>query len=232
MNKIPSLPFASSIAGGEQHAGVKPSNDTVFNLHYYADLYKVHENDIPQLLSEKLARELSYYASEAHNDLAVILFERLISLDTQGIVCTPVITDKQKKPVVLATLAYHFCLSEETLDVAMSIMNIEKEDYEDCPFFAFTAEKIPGNYDLGIAISTDVKVPIMLMQSQSEHDLVKTAWHWVKFICAFEAMFAYRCIKYHSFAYDAMLQKNGEYLNPNFVKVNLLTLEGEGKDNI
>ncbi len=32
MYKIPSLPFACSIAGGEQHIGVKPINEAVFNL--------------------------------------------------------------------------------------------------------------------------------------------------------------------------------------------------------
>lgn len=42
MNKRPSLPFACSIAGGEQHAGVKPVNEVVFNLKYFAKLYKVH----------------------------------------------------------------------------------------------------------------------------------------------------------------------------------------------
>jgi hypothetical protein len=51
MIKIPSLPFASSIVGGEHHAGVQPENEEVFDLYYMARLYKVHHDEIPQLLS-------------------------------------------------------------------------------------------------------------------------------------------------------------------------------------
>ena len=78
--KIPSLPFASSIVGGEQHAGVRPANHTVFNLKYFAGLYKIHQNDIPQLLSDKLSMELYAYVEIIHNDLATVMFERLMGV--------------------------------------------------------------------------------------------------------------------------------------------------------
>ena len=226
MIKIPILPFACSIAGGEHHARLKPANETVFNVKYFADLYKIHQNDIPQLLSDKLATELSYYVNGVHDDLAVIMFDRLVSLDAQGIVCTPAISKKDNKAVSFGTIAYRFSQSEETLEVTISVMDKENRNV-DCPFLAFTAEKFAGG--IGIDIPTDVKAPIMLMHGKSEQDMEKTAWYWVKFICAFETVFTYQCIRFKAFSYDAMLEKNDIQLNPNFIKVNRLTLEGENE---
>lgn len=42
-------------------------------------------------------------------------------------------------------------------------------------------------------------------------------------------MLAYQYVMYKSYLYDAMLKKNGVRLNPNYVQVSLLALEGEEK---
>lgn len=231
MYKIPSLPFACSIAGGEQHAGVKPVNEAVFNLKYFAKLYKIHQDDIPQMLSEKLAEELSYYASGAHKDLALVMFERLITLESKGIVCIPV-PEHQKKGLAYATIAYHFSQSDETLTAVFSLMSSSGKEHTDCPFLSFTAERTPDTVELSIAIATEIEVPIMLKHGKSLVQLHDLALYWTKFICAFEAMLTYQCIMYKSFLYDAMLEKNGVRLNPNYVQVSLLTLENEEKNTI
>ena len=38
MIRLPSLPFASSIAAGEHHAGLTSDNDAIFNLEYFVCL--------------------------------------------------------------------------------------------------------------------------------------------------------------------------------------------------
>ena len=78
MNRLPLLPFACSIAGGEQHAGLLSKNETVFNKEYFAKLYKMHKDDIPQVLTEKLTRELKYYMCEDNKDLIGIMFGRCV----------------------------------------------------------------------------------------------------------------------------------------------------------
>ena len=40
-------------------------------------------------------------------------------------------------------------------------------------------------------------------------------------------MFDYNIIRFQGYIYDAMLQKNGTYLNPNFIQMNLLALKDE-----
>ena len=225
--KIPSLPFASSIVGGEQHAGVRPANHTVFNLKYFAGLYKIHQNDIPQLLSDKLSMELYAYVEIIHNDLATVMFERLISLETNGVLCAPV---KEEKRIL--TMAYHFSSSSDTMDVVVSVADYSKGEAVDEPVLAFTAEIIDGTNDIGISMPSDVSVPLMFWDGHSLEDLNDRAWYVVKLICAFEAMFAYHCIKFKNLMYDAMLEKDGVRLNPNFVQVNLLTLNDEEKPSI
>jgi len=232
MIKIPSLPFASSIAGGEQHAGVKPTNEAVFNMKYLAQLYKIHQDDIPQLLSDELAGELAHYAEGAHKDLAVVMFERLMALESKGIVSTPVMLRIKKEIKTYATLVYHFSQSDETLSAVISLVNNSGNENIDCPFLAFTAERIPDSVELSIVIEAEVEVPIMLKHGKSLAQLHDLAWHWIKFICAFEAMFAYECIKFKSFHFDAMFEKKGVRLNPNFVPISLLAFESEEKDII
>lgn len=232
MIKIPSLPFASSIAGGEQHAGVKPSNEAVFNLKYLAGLYKIHQDDIPQLLSDKLAGELAHYVEGAHSDLAVVMFERLVATESKGIISTPVMLHIKKEVKTYTTVAYHFSQTDETLTAVICLMNNSGKENIDCPFLAFTAERIPDSIELNIVIDAEVEVPLMLRYGKSLAQIHDIALHWIKFICAFEAMFAYECIKFKSFHFDAMLEKKGVRLNPNFVQISLLALKSEEKDII
>jgi len=51
-------------------------------------------------------------------------------------------------------------------------------------------------------------------------------------ICILEAMFAYQCVRYKSITYSAMLEVDGISLNPNFVQVNILTLESEESPSV
>lgn len=77
MIRLPSLPFASSIAAGEHHAGLTSDNDAIFNLEYFVGLHKIHHDDIPQVLTEKLAQELMECAHNMHKDLTSVLLEHM-----------------------------------------------------------------------------------------------------------------------------------------------------------
>ena len=77
MIRLPSLPFASSIAAGEHHAGLTSDNDAIFNLEYFVGLHKIHHDDIPQVLTEKLAQELRECAHNMHKDLTSVLLEHM-----------------------------------------------------------------------------------------------------------------------------------------------------------
>lgn len=226
--KIPSLPFASSIAGGEQHVGVQPFNKAYFDLKYLAHLYKIHESDIPQLLTKGLAKAFYGYVNMLNKDLSLIMFERLVALEAKGIICTP--SEHDDKSII--TIAYHFNASADTLYVTVSIMNIKENVSEDCPYIAFTAEVIEEENIIGISIPVEVSVPHIFRHSSRLDDLLERACYWVNYICAFEAMFAYHCLRFKGFSYDAILEKDGVYLNPNFVQVNLLTFEDEEKPSI
>lgn len=226
--KIPSLPFASSIAGGEQHVGVQPFNKAYFDLKYLARLYKIHESDIPQLLTKGLAKAFYGYVNMLNKDLSLIMFERLVALEAKGIICTP--SEHDDKSII--TIAYHFNASADTLYVTVSIMNIKENVSEDCPYIAFTAEVIEEENIIGISIPVEVSVPHIFRHSSRLDDLLERACYWVNYICAFEAMFAYHCLRFKGFSYDAILEKDGVYLNPNFVQVNLLTFEDEEKPSI
>lgn len=225
--RIPSLPFASSIAGGEQHAGVRTTNDVLFDIKYLAKLYKIHQNDIPQLLSSKLSEELDSYAKTMNQDLVMVMFDRLLTLEAKGIISVSVSKENR-----LFTIAYHFNVMTDTMDVVMSIADFNNKEPFDVVLFAFTAEIIDETNTLDIDIPADVSIPIMFKEGHSLADLSNNAWHLIKLICAFEAMFAYHCIKFKNFMYDAMLEKDGVMLNPNFVQVSLLTLEDEEKPSI
>lgn len=226
--KIPSLPFASSIAGGEQHVGVQPFIKAYFDLKYLARLYKIHESDIPQLLTKGLAKAFYGYVNMLNKDLSLIMFERLVALEAKGIICTP--SEHDDKSII--TIAYHFNASADTLYVTVSIMNIKENVSEDCPYIAFTAEVIEEENIIGISIPVEVSVPHIFRHSSRLDDLLERACYWVNYICAFEAMFAYHCLRFKGFSYDAILEKDGVYLNPNFVQVNLLTFEDEEKPSI
>ena len=230
MNRLPLLPFACSIAGGEQHAGLLSKNETVFNKEYFAKLYKMHKDDIPQVLTEKLTRELKYYMCEDNKDLIGIMFGRLLEDDAHGIVCVPV-GQKDKKTLTYVTIVYRFCHDENTLEMDISLMGCEadKED-SDVPFIKFTAERIPNSFDIGIDIPADVTIPVMLRCGYSYEQLVEVALRWVRFVCAFEMMFIYKCVPFTSYWYNAMLTKKGTFINPNYVSVNLLACEGEEKN--
>lgn len=233
MNKpiqIPSLPFASSVVGGEQHAGIKPVNDMVFNVKYYANLYQTHQNDIPQLLSQGLAKELIHYSDAAHKDLALVMFERMRTLEVQGTVIVPMTDFVQKD--TYATLVYDFDKTRGSFRVVISVMEKKSEEAVDCPFFAFFADATPDKHGIEITSEVDIEVPIMFLHGKSISDLEAVAMRWAMFICIFEAMFAYQCVKYKSFMYSAMLEMDGVRLNPNFVQVNLLTLESEENPSV
>ena len=226
--KIPSLPFASSISGGEQHIGVQPVNKAYFDLKYLAGLYQIHESDIPQLLTRELAKAFYGYVNMLNKDLSLIMFERLVTLEAKGIICTP--SEHDGKSII--TLAYHFNASADTLHVTVSLMNIKGNASEDCPYLAFTAEVIEEENIIGFSIPIEVSVPHIFRHDTRLDDLLERACYWVNYICAFEAMFAYHCLRFKSFSYDAMLEKDGVYLKPNFVQVNLLTFEDEEKPSI
>lgn len=173
MNKRPSLPFACSIAGGEQHAGVKPVNEVVFNLKYFAKLYKVHSRRYSSNAAGKMGEGILYYMSGAYKDLTLAMFERLVTLESKGIVCIPVL-EHQKKGFAYATIAYHFNQSDETLTAVISLMSSSGKEHIDCPFLSFTAARIPDTVELCIAVATEIKVPIMLKHGKSLvqlHDL-------------------------------------------------------------
>ena len=226
MIKIPSLPFASSIVGGEHHADIKPENETVFNIGYFAKLYMIHKTDIPQLLSEKMTNELTDYANRSPKNLVALIFDRQLQAESQGVICTP-LQCHLKDRNAYATLAYQFVPAMEMLAVTVSILADNSKETIDCPFFAFTAERLPDSMDIGIRIPMEVATPLMSKQGRTETELSVLAWSWVKLIYAYEAMNTYKCIRFNSFHYDAMLKKNDVYLNPNFVSVDLLMLEGE-----
>ncbi len=223
MIKIPSLPFACSIAGGEHHAGLRLVNDAVFNLYYLAKLHKKHKQDVPYLITDNLSKELSCYVDGAHRDLAVVMFHRLLESNEHGIISTP-ITDKDKKRS-MATVAYHFDGEEGLMSITVSFMNASA----DCPTLAFNVQLIPGQCSLMIDFSADMSIPVMFKDGSSLKQMEDKAWHWVKYICAFNAMLIYKCIGYRLFLYDAMLKKKDVCFNPNYVRICLVSLDGDDK---
>lgn len=229
--QIPSLPFASSILGGEQHAGIRPVNDLVFNTKYFASLYEIHKNDTPLLLSQGLAKELIHYSDAAHKDLALIMFERMRTLEVQGTVIVPMSDFIEKDMYV--TLVYDFNKVRDSFRVVISIMERKKnEEAVDCPFFAFYADATPEKHGIEITSEVDIEVPIMFLHGKSISDLEAVAMRWTMIICILEAMFAYQCVRYKSITYSAMLEVDGVSLNPNFVQVNILTLESEESPSV
>lgn len=225
--KIPLLPFASSIAGGEQHIGVRTTNDNLFNVNYIARLYNIHQDDIPQLITDRLSEKLDSFAKNMNKDLAMVMFDRLLTLGAKGILCTP--TTKGNR---IVTIVYHFNSQSDTLEVVVSIADYNVKEPFDMVYFAFSAEMLEEVNNIDINISTDVSVPLMLQGGYSLNELNDNARLVVKLICAFEANFAYHCIKFKNFMYDAMLKKDGIMLNPNPVQVNLLISEDEEKASI
>lgn len=229
MIKIPFLPFASSIVGGEHHAKIQPENEKVFSLYYMARLYKVHHNDIPQLLSDKLTDKLIEYVRISHKDLATVMFERQLQWESHGVFCIPMFGQPENRKSYLS-IAYQFIQDEELLNVAVSVVRCKGQEAIDCPFFAFTAEIINSKMDMGIRIPADVMASLVLNQRWKVSEWYDMAWYLTRLISAYEAMMVYQCIKFKSFRYEAMLMKNGVCFNPNFVDVNMLTFEREKMD--
>lgn len=226
MIRLPSLPFASSIVGGEQHAELLFDNDTMFSLKYYANLYNAHKYDIPRVLTEKLTKVLDSFANNAHDDLAVAMFERLMSLGESGIICKPILY-MDDGVTHYETIAYHCNEENDTLDVVSSFRIANGADSIDKPFLAFSVERAECSDGLGFSFYDEVNIPIMVKCGWSRENIDRSAWHRLKYISVVEAIFAYKIIDFKEYSYDAMLHKNGECLNPNFVKMNLLALEDE-----
>lgn len=226
MIKLPSLPLASSIVGGEQHAELVFDNDTMFSLKYYANLYNAHKYDIPRVLTKKLTKELNSFVKNAQNDLADAMFERLIGLGESGIICKPILY-LDDEVTHYETIAYHCNEESDTLDVVSSFRVVNGADSIDKPFLAFSVERAERSDGLGFSFSDEVGIPIMVKYGWSRENFNRSAWHRLKYISVVEAIFAYKIIAFKEYSYDAMLQKNGECLNPNFVKMYLLALEDE-----
>ena len=126
MIRLPSLPFASSIAAGEHHAGLTSDNDAIFNLEYFVGLHKIHHDDIPQVLTEKLAQELMECAHNMHKDLTTVLLEHMQNMEAKGIVCMPAIP-RNKKGTSYITAAYHYNEDVDGVDVVVSFMNGKRQ---------------------------------------------------------------------------------------------------------
>ena len=226
MIKIPSLPFASSIVGGEHHAGVQPENEEVFSLYYMARLYKVHHDETPQLLSDKLTKNLIEYVRISHKDLATVMFERQLQWETHGVFVIPIPLQPSGRKLYLS-VAYQFVQDEEGLEVTISVMGYNSQEVMDCPFFAFTAKIINDEMGIGIQIPAEVLTPLIANQRRNVSELNDMAWYLVRLISAYEAMLAYQCVPYKSYRYEPMLVKDGMQLNPNFVTVQLLMSDDE-----
>lgn len=230
MIKIPYLPFASSITGGEHHACIKPMNEVVFNVHYYAKLYEHHNAVIVQFFTERFAKELLFYADAANQDLVKVMFDILMQQAKQGVLSFPTTTEGKS---VVVTLAYVFDLSAESLDVVVSFIANSEGENIDRPTIAFSVEYIPNKSewdDYGIAFTPDVLAPYLLMTGKSIEQCTQMAFEWVKLICAYEIVMAYHCIPFKAWYYKAMSTKNGIELNPNFVDVNCIALADEKVD--
>lgn len=224
MIKLPPFPFASSIVGGEQHSRLVYDNDSMFNLKYFAKLYMIHKEDIPLVLTRKLTLELVYYTEMTHKDLVPAMFDRLVNLDTHNIVCLPLPLGNNKK-ICYETLAYHCNKEADSLEVVFSFMVLKDEKATEKTFIAFSA--VRGSKLIGITIHDDAEIPIMIKLGWSKKDILDKAWHCLKFISTFEAILAYKIIGFQELLYDAMLQKKGVCLNPNYVRMNLLALDSE-----
>ena len=225
MFKIPSLPFASSITGGEPHAAVISRNKAVFNTYYYSGLYRVHRDDTVQYLTNSITCELMQYAQTAHSDMVDVLFDKLISESAQGVICHPVPNLTHLNAI--CTMAYLFDPSREDLSVVISISSSNDREI-DIPFIAFTAERIPSTKKVWVSFKPDIIAPILMMHRKSIEEMSRTAYGWVKMICAYEAMRAYRCLDYSTCRCEAM-KEVGDIINPNFVPVNVISQKKESK---
>ena len=228
MKRLPILPFASTIASGERHAEVNPVNKEVFDEEYFERQHKIHQDDIPQLLTRNLEEELSGYVNDSHKDLAYVMFGRLFVDDAQGILCVPYRME-DRKTLSYLTIAYQFCEDDGTMVTTISIRCNNFKDKSDRPLLAFTAERIPDTFDIGIEISADLAVPLLFKGRHSLHMMENAALFWVKYVCIFESLFIYKSIPFKGYLYDAMLTKKGVCINPNPVCVNLLAVDGEEK---
>ena len=148
MIRLPSLPFASSIAAGEHHAGLTSDNDAIFNLEYFVGLHKIHHDDIPQVLTEKLAQELMECAHNMHKDLTTVLLEHMQNMEAKGIVCMPAIP-RNKKGTSYITAAYHYNEDVDGVDVVVSFMNGKSKEanaqIDRLPQYVPTAHVIPSS---------------------------------------------------------------------------------------
>ena len=219
MIQIPNLPFASSITGGEAHAAVVSRNKSVFNTYYYSGLYRLHRDDIVQYITNPITCELLQYARTAHSDMVDVLFDKLISEAAQGVICHPVPNLSHLNAI--CTMAYFFDPSSEELSVVVSLYSSTDDSEIDIPFIAFTAERIPNTKQVGISFKPDIIAPILMTHRKSVEEMSRTAFGWVKMICAYEAMRAYGNVEYSTCLCDAM-KEMGNVINPNFVKVNVI----------
>ena len=76
-------------------------------------------------------------------------------------------------------------------------------------------------------IPNEIAIPLMLKLGWTRDKLHEKAKRYLNIVCLFEAMFDYNIIRFQGYIYDAMLQKNGTYLNPNFIQMNLVALKDE-----
>lgn len=227
MNRLPLLPFACSIVSGKLHTEVQPIDDVTFNGDYYERLHETHQNDIPQLLTEKLAKELFGFVDNVNKNLTGVMFGRMLVDEAQGVVCVPTWLNDNTF-LVYTNIAYKFIQDEGILEITISVTDCSDMEHTDIPFLTYTAERLPDSLEIGINLPADVSIPIMAMGNSLDR-LDYVALYWVKFICAFESMFIYRCIDFKGFLYDAMLTNKGVCINPNVVSVNLVALDGEKK---
>ena len=95
------------------------------------------------------------------------------------------------------------------------------------PFLTFTAERLPDGSEFYLDIPNEIAIPLMLKLGWTRDKLHEKAKRYLNIVCLFEAMFDYNIIRFQGYIYDAMLQKNGTYLNPNFIQMNLVALKDE-----
>lgn len=226
MIKIPTLPFASSLVSGEYHEGLGTINDVVFNREWMERMHEAYRGITPTLLSEKLAIELLFYVGEASKELSALMFERLIEMEPKGVVTCPAL-GYSRKSAGLVTVAYRFNKEKDALEMTLCLKKGNDRRTQDAPFLEFTAERIPDSFELGLDISDDVKVPVMMVMGWPIEQIVYTAWKWVKFVCIYETMYIYNCIKFRSFLYEPLIKKIGVRLNQNDVAVSYVALACE-----
>ena len=105
-------------------------------------LHKIHHDDIPQVLTEKLAQELRECVHNMHKDLTTVLLEHMQNMEAKGIVCMPAIP-RNKKGTSYITAAYHYNEDVDGVDVVVSFMNGKGKEAVETPFLTFTAERLP-----------------------------------------------------------------------------------------